>query len=85
MAVLHGMCHESVLCVDVECVKNMLFCNCFNNGGHFSSKGAKSNIKYFSFGAPSLHSTTPKQNFTFMQTILETQGKREPNTQRAQS
>ena len=39
MAVLHGMCHELVLCVDVICVKTCCFVTNFMAVGHFSSEG----------------------------------------------
>ena len=57
-------CHESALCVDVKCVRHLLFCNFSNNGGHFSSKGAQR--RCFLFWALLLHTTIPWTYYIFI-------------------
>ena len=52
VAVLRGMCHESVLCVGVECAKTCYFITPFMAGTSFHQMEPKADMTMFYSGPP---------------------------------
>ena len=77
VAVLHGMCHESVLCIGVQCAETCCLITIFTAVRHCSSKWAQ-NRKHVL--ASLLHTTIPG-----IKQLTTRQGNRRPKTQRARS
>ena len=65
VAVFHGMCLESVLCVDMQCGKTCCFITKFLVESTSHQKGCKIEKVNVSFGSPFLH-TTIHRNMTLV-------------------